>query len=69
MDREPDQLPVIPTHNNGYSFTYKGKAYAGQAVLGVPSSQLGEPVGRMQSEDMVVYRIKGLSEEWLATLI
>ncbi|MBN2908817.1 hypothetical protein JQC72_04675 [Polycladomyces sp. WAk] len=67
MDREPDRLPVIPTHDHGHSFTYKGKIYTAQAVLGVPSSQLGEPVGRVQPEDMVVYRIKGLSEEWLAT--
>jgi hypothetical protein len=38
MDQEPGRLPVIPTHDHGHSFTYKGKVYMGQAVLGVPSS-------------------------------
>jgi hypothetical protein len=68
MSQDDRHLPSISSEDHGHSFVYKGKVYVGQALLVVPESQMGEPVGRLKLENMVVYRIKGLSEEWLATV-
>ncbi|MDN4595202.1 hypothetical protein [Polycladomyces subterraneus] len=68
LSQDDRHLPLIQSNDLGHSFVYKGKVYVAQALLGVPESQLGEPIGRLKSENMVVYRIKGLSEEWLATV-
>jgi hypothetical protein len=68
LSQDDRNLPLIQFKDLGHSFVYKGKVYVAQALLGVPASQLGEPIGRLKSENMVVYRIKGLSEEWLTTV-